>query len=41
MFFLRIGLMEDRFIFRGKVPDDKHILKIWLNGNIGTYLNVI
>ena len=24
--------MEDSFIFRGKVPDDKHRLKIWLNG---------
>ena len=27
-----MGLMEDSFIFRGKVPDDKHRLKIWLNG---------
>ena len=25
--------MEDSFIFRGKVPDDKHRLKIWLNVN--------
>ena len=24
--------MEDSFIFKGKVPDDKHRLKIWLNG---------
>ena len=24
--------MEDSFIYRGKVPDDKHRLKIWLNG---------
>ena len=32
LFFLVMGLMEDSFIFRGKVPDDKHILQIWLNG---------
>ena len=27
-------LMEDSFMFRGKVPDDKHRLKIWLNGKL-------
>ena len=32
--------MKDSLIFRGKVPDDKRKLKLWLNGNLLKFLTI-